>query len=139
MRLPRFITLHGKSDKGYFEGLRGPPAASLVIGMVWLGTDLNWSGGLALGVAFFITVAAGALMVSRFSYSSFKNISISGRISFTFALALPLAFILIAMNPPVVLFAMALTYATTGPLFSLWRRQRRDSRRTASAGPRQDP
>lgn len=139
MRLARFNTLHGKSDKGYFEGLPSPPAASLVIGMVWLGTDMAWSGSVSLAVAFLITISAGALMVSRFSYNSFKNISISGRISFTYALILPLIFILIAMNPPVVLFGLALTYALTGPLFSLWRRQRRSSRRTAGAGsPRQD-
>jgi CDP-diacylglycerol--serine O-phosphatidyltransferase len=132
MRLARFNTLHGKSDKGFFEGLPSPPAASLVIGMVWLGTDLDWSGSVALAIAFVITVIAGALMVSKFSYNSFKNISISGRISFTYALALPLIFIMIAMNPPLVLFGLALSYAATGPLFSIWRRQRRQSRRTAS-------
>jgi CDP-diacylglycerol--serine O-phosphatidyltransferase len=134
MRLARFNTANGNVAKGYFQGLPSPPAASLIIGMVWLGTDLGWSGGTALAFAFMITVVAGALMVSPFSYNSFKEISISGRISFTYALALPLIFIMIAVNPPLVLFGLALTYAAAGPAFALWRRQRRRARRAASVG-----
>jgi CDP-diacylglycerol--serine O-phosphatidyltransferase len=138
MRLARFNTFHGKVDKGYFEGLPSPPAASLIIGMVWLGTDLGWSGGIALAVAFVITIAAGALMVSPFSYNSFKEISISGKISFTYALALPLIFIMVAVNPPLVLFGLAMTYAVAGPAFWLWRRKRRSERRAAGAGSSRD-
>ena len=133
MRLARFNTFHGKVDKGYFEGLPSPPAASLIIGMVWVGTDLGWSGGLALSAAFLITVTAGALMVSPFSYNSFKDISISGRISFTYALALPLIFIMVAINPPLVLFGLASTYALAGPGFWLWRHRRRHVRRAAGS------
>jgi CDP-diacylglycerol--serine O-phosphatidyltransferase len=138
LRLARFNTIQGKAGKGYFEGLPSPPAASLIIGMVWLGTDLGWSGGMALFIAFIITVTAGALMVSPFSYNSFKEISISGRISFTYALALPLIFIMIAVNPPLVLFGLAVTYAMAGPAFSIWRRHRRRVRRAASANKSQE-
>ena len=132
MRLARFNTIQAKAGKGYFEGLPSPPAASLIIGFVWLGTDLGWSGGAALAAAFIITVTAGALMVSPFSYNSFKEISISGRISFTYALALPLIFIMIAVNPPLVLFGLAMTYALAGSAFAIWRRQRRRARRASS-------
>jgi CDP-diacylglycerol--serine O-phosphatidyltransferase len=138
MRLARFNTYHGKADKRFFEGLPSPPAASLIIGMVWLGTDLGWSGGAALAAAFVITATAGALMVSRFAYSSFKEISVSGRISFTYALALPLIFIMIAVNPPMVLFLLALVYACSGPGFTLWRRHKRQTRRAASAENRKE-
>ena len=130
MRLARFNTFHGKIDKNYFQGLPSPPAASLIIGVVWLGTDLGWSGTSALIGAFLITVCAGFLMVSSFSYNSFKDISVSGRISFTYALALPLIFIMVAINPPLVLFGLAFVYALSGPGFTLWRRQRRQLRRT---------
>ncbi|MDP6436387.1 MAG: CDP-diacylglycerol--serine O-phosphatidyltransferase [Gammaproteobacteria bacterium] len=129
MRLARFNTFHGKVDKHFFEGLPSPPAAGLLTGMVWLGTDLGWSGGAGLVTAFIITAAAGALMVSRFNYSSFKEISMRGRISFTSLLALPLIFIMIAVNPPLVLFLIAVTYACSGPAFWLWRRQQRLARR----------
>ena len=138
MRLARFNTYHGKVSKSYFEGLPSPPAASLIIGMVWLGTDLGWSGTSVLVGAFLITVAAGALMVSPFSYNSFKEISANGRISFTYALALPLIFIMVAINPPLVLFGLALTYAISGPGVSFWRRQRRQDRRAKSSGDQQE-
>jgi len=138
MRLARFNTFHGTADKGYFEGLPSPPAASLIIGMVWVGTDLGWSGGVALSIAFLITVTAGALMVSPFSYNSFKDISISGRISFAYALALPMIFIMIAVNPPLVLFGLALTYAMAGPIYSWRRRNQRRARRAASAADSQE-
>jgi CDP-diacylglycerol--serine O-phosphatidyltransferase len=134
MRLARFNTFHGKIDSSHFQGLPSPPAASLIVGIVWLGTDLGWSGTSALIGAFLVTVLAGALMVSPFSYSSFKQISVSGRISFTYALTLPLIFIMVAINPPLVLFCLAATYALSGPAFTLWRRHRRQTRRSERAG-----
>jgi len=124
MRLARFNTYHGKIDKSIFQGLPSPPAASLIIGMVWLGTDLGWAGAPALVTAFLITTIAGALMVSRFSYSSFKEINVGGRISFTYAFAIPLTFIMIAVNPPLVLFVLAIAYACSGPIAAVWRWQR---------------
>ena len=92
--------------------------------MIWLGTDLDLSGGTALVLAFVITAAAGALMVSRFAYHSFKEISGHGRISFTYAFVIPLIFILIALNPPVVLFSLSGVYALSGPVVWLWKRRR---------------
>jgi CDP-diacylglycerol--serine O-phosphatidyltransferase len=139
MRLARFNTYHGKVSKSHFEGLPSPPAASLIIGVVWLGTDLGWSGTGALIGAFLITVIAGALMVSPFSYNSFKEISVNGRISFTYALALPLIFIMVAVNPPLVLFGLASTYALSGPGGFLWRRQRRKDRRNKRSDDQQEP
>jgi CDP-diacylglycerol--serine O-phosphatidyltransferase len=123
MRLARFNTYHGKVDKDYFHGLPSPPAASLIIGIVWLATVQGWSGNISLLSSFLITIVAGALMVSPFDYDSFKGISVSGRISFTYALALPLVFILVAMDPPLVLFLLAFVYALSGPV--MWFRHRR--------------
>ena len=132
LRLARFNTRSETTDKKYFEGLPSPPAAAGVAAMVWLGTELGWSGGVALAFAFLITVAAGALMVSRFAYYSFKELSGQGRISFTYAFVIPLTFILIALNPPVVLFALSSVYAASGPAVTLWRSRR--ARRHAQTG-----
>ncbi len=134
MRLARFNTFHGKVDKAYFQGLPSPPAASLIIGMVWLGTDLGWTGGWTLALAFLVTAAAGALMVSQFTYSSFKEIKMTERISFSYALTVPLILIMVFINPPLVLCGLAYTYALTGPVTSLWRRSRREARRVAASG-----
>ena len=138
MRLARFNTFHGKIDNSHFQGLPSPPAASLIVGIVWLGTDLGWGGTSALIGAFLVTVLAGALMVSSFTYNSFKDISVSGKISFTYALALPLIFIMVAINPPLVLFGLATTYALSGPFFSAWRRQKREARRVNRFGAGRD-
>ena len=121
LRLARFNAMPEDSDRHFFQGLPSPPAAALVAGMVWVGTVHQWSGGFALAFAFSITAAAGALMISRFPYYSFKEISGRGRISFTYALVVPLIFILIALNPPTVLFSLAGTYAISGPITALWR------------------
>lgn len=134
MRLARFNTYHGKVDKAWFEGLPSPPAASLVIGMVWLGTDLGWSGGWTLALALLVTALAGAAMVSPFAYSSFKEIKMTERISFSYALTLPLILIMVFINPPLVLCALAYVYALSGPVFAFWRRNRREARRAAAGG-----
>lgn len=133
MRLARFNTYHGKVDKAYFEGLPSPPAASLIIGMVWLATDLGWSGGTALAAAFLIATSGGALMVSSFAYSSFKEIKMTERISFSYALTLPLMLIMVFINPPLVLCALAFLYALSGPALWLWRRHKREERRAAAS------
>ena len=130
MRLARFNTDHGKVDSSSFQGLPSPPAASLIIGLVWLATAQGWSGTISLISAFLITIIAGSLMVSGFSFDSFKHISVNGRISFTYALAFPLVFILVAMDPPLVLFLIALVYALSGPV--MWFLRRRDQVKAGS-------
>ena len=67
-------------------------------------------------------------MVSHLAYYSFKEVNAKGRISFTYAFVIPLCFVLIALNPPTVLFAMATTYALSGPVTHLWRRKRKRER-----------
>ena len=139
MRLARFNTCHGKVDKAWFQGLPSPPAASLIIGMVWLGTELGWTGGATLSLALIVTACAGGLMVSPLNYSSFKEIKMTERISFSYALALPLILIMVFINPPLVLCGLAYTYALSGPVLLVWRRYRREARRAAgSAGESRD-
>jgi CDP-diacylglycerol--serine O-phosphatidyltransferase len=126
LRLARFnVRARGASDRRFFEGLPSPSAAGLMMSMVWLGTELGWTGIYALALAFVVSTAAGALMVSRFSFYSFREVHPRGRISFTYVFVVPLTFVLVAMDPPTVLFAIGVIYALSGPLFSLWRRQRR--------------
>jgi CDP-diacylglycerol---serine O-phosphatidyltransferase len=129
LRLARFNVRARTSDRRFFEGLPSPSAAGLMMSMVWLGTDLGWTGVYTLALAFVVSAAAGALMVSGFSYYSFKEVNPRGRISFTYAFVVPLTFVLIAMDPPTVLFSIGVIYALSGPLLGLWRLQRRRSGR----------
>jgi len=125
LRLARFNTRVGIADKRYFEGLPSPSAAGVVAAMVWLSYDLELSGLGALALAFFITAAAGALMVSTFKYYSFKDINMGGKVPFATLLLVPAIFMLIAVNPPLVLFCLFGGFAAVGPIFWLIRRNRK--------------
>ncbi len=125
LRLARFNVHARSSDRRFFEGLPSPSAAGLMMSMVWLGTVLGWTGVFTLVLAFVVSVSAGALMVSRFPFYSFREVHARGRISFTYAFVIPLTFVLVAMDPPTVLFTIGVVYALSGPALSLWRRQRR--------------
>lgn len=127
LRLARFNS-RPAGDKRFFEGLPSPSGAGLVAGWVWLATYLGLQGNAALVPAFIVTGGAGALMVSGFRYYSFKDLNLGERIRFTQVMAIPAVFVLISLNPPVVLFLLFLAYGTSGPLFSLFRFLRRRRR-----------
>ncbi len=132
LRLARFNVISRTADRRFFEGLASPPAAALVTSMVALSAEQGWTGALVLAAVFLTTALAGALMVSRFAYYSFKDVSAKGRIPFTYVLAIPLTFVLIALDPPKVIFAMALTYMVSGILFAGWRTLKRRRARVQS-------
>ncbi len=136
LRLARFNVSAQSVDRRFFEGLPSPPAAALVWSLVWLGDKLEWSGGGAVFTCCAVTVFAGLMMVSRLPFYSFKDVSPRGRVSFTRFFIIPLCFVLIALDPPTVLFAMAATYAASGPVLSLWRIRRRSLRRQQEGSPR---
>ncbi len=119
MRLARFNSTPAGDDNTYFQGLPSPAAAGMVAGFVWLSANLNIAGFVGLAMAFLCTAAAGLLMVSNFRFYSFKKINLGGRISFTYLLLVPAILMLISLNPPVVLSAIFLTYAASGPVFWL--------------------
>lgn len=132
LRLARFNS-RPAADKRFFEGLPSPSGAGLVAGWVWFATHFGLEGNAALIPAFIATAAAGALMVSAFRYYSFKEFNLGERIRFTQVMAIPAVFVLISLNPPVVLFTLFTLFALTGPLFSVYRfvrRRRRAARAT---------
>lgn len=118
LRLARFNTV--KTDhKFHFQGLPSPSAAGLVAGMVWYCTEWQLTGLRALGLAFFVATLAGGLMVSNIKYVSIKNLNLGERVPFAYLLSIPLVFMLIAIDPPIVLFGLFLGYAASGPLTRL--------------------
>lgn len=119
LRLARFNTRAATVDKRFFEGLPSPSAAAIVAAFVWFSSEWREPGLVGLIVAFAITALAGALMVSRFSYYSFKEINPGGRIPFAYIALVPLTFVLIAIKPPVVLFILFSLYALSGPVWWL--------------------
>lgn len=130
LRLARFNTQIGIADKRYFQGLASPSAAAIIAGAVWIGAD-NEIDGSSVSLALApLTAVAGLLMVSNFRYHSFKTLDLHGRVPFMVIVLVMLVFALVVLDPPIVLFTMALAYAVSGPIFTLVRlRQRRGQRR----------
>jgi CDP-diacylglycerol---serine O-phosphatidyltransferase len=124
-RLARFNTNAVGQDKRYFQGLASPAAAAGVASMVWLSTEYGIEGLIALVAGITITAAAGLLMMSRFLYLSFKDISPSRRVRFAHLLLIPLVIIVVAVEPPLMIFMLFTVYAFSGPAYWLWRRHRK--------------
>ncbi len=133
MRLARFNT-RAAADKRYFEGLPSPSAAAIVAAFVWFSSKFPEPGLTGLIAAFVITASAGALMVSRFSFPSFKQFNLDRRVKFAYMLIVPLFFVLVASDPPAMLLSMFATYALSAPVLWIGRRIRRMARGAPSAG-----
>ena len=136
LRLARFNTQIGISDKRYFQGLPSPSAAAIIAGSVWVGVDYGLVGTDLAWPASVLTVLVGLLMVSNFRYHSFKQIDFQGRIPFIVAVVLMLGLAVVFMQPPLVLFLGFLIYALSGPVLTLvYRRKRRAIVRQRSGKP----
>jgi CDP-diacylglycerol--serine O-phosphatidyltransferase len=124
LRLARFNS-RAAADKRYFEGLPSPSAAAIVAAFIWFSSEWREPGLVGLIAAFIITASAGAVMVSRFSYPSFKQFNLDRRIKFAYMVIVPLFFVLIAVDPPTMLLSMFATYALSAPVLWVGRRMRR--------------
>ena len=125
LRLARFNVQASSSDGKVFTGLPSPVAAALVAGFVWSVYDLSTSLWLSsLGAV--ITAIAGLLMVSNFKYPSFKELDMRGKVPFVVILSAVMGFVVITIDPPRILFAMALTFAFSAPLMVLYKAIRKN-------------
>lgn len=136
LRLARFNTQAAAADKRYFQGLAIPAAAGLVMSFVWAMLDWGRSGESVQFLTPILAIGAGLLMVSRFRYHSFKTWPRSEKIPFFWIPILVLILVALAMNPPRVLFGIAVVYALSGPVITLWGRWRaRNRHESRGAGP----
>jgi CDP-diacylglycerol--serine O-phosphatidyltransferase len=135
LRLARFNTATASGgDKRYFQGLPSPSAAATVGAFVWFFAKWREPGLQGLVLAFAVTGYAAALMVSSFSYLSLKQVDVSARVKYSYIafVILPML-IMIKWDPPTMLFAMFISYATYGPVQWVVRKLRR-APRSAGAG-----
>ena len=119
LRLARFNT-RKSTDKRYFQGLACPGGAGIIAAVVWLSEQQNLVGTSFSVPMAIITVGAGLLMVSNFPYRSFKDLNLKDRISFITMLLVALVLVLVAMDPPKVLFVTMIGYGLSGPAVRLW-------------------
>lgn len=133
LRLARFNVKVASSDKQYFEGLPSPSAAACVAGFIWVSGEYDVSGLPALILGFLVTASIGALMVSRFSYWSGKDINLRGKVPMAYLVLVPLIYALYAAGPAETLLITFGGYAASAPLWWLWRKVTR--KRSAAASP----
>lgn len=128
LRLARFNSRAADQDKKYFQGLPSPAAAGVMLGFVWACHDLSYTGADLWFFAFGITLISGSLMVSNFSFYSFKELDVRNKIPFIAMLAIVGVFILASIDPPKVMCSVFLVYALSGPITYVIRLYRKRSR-----------
>ena len=122
LRLARFNTQVGISDKRYFQGLPSPAAAGVIASMIWL---KFWNFEFFFGIATLsyyigvgITILCALLMVSNVRYYSFKELD-SKKASFRFVLVVVLSFIVLLSKPNIFLFTGFFLYMLSGPFITI--------------------
>lgn len=134
LRLARFNTQVGIADKRYFQGLASPAAAAVLMGAVWVCETYHIAGQDVTYAAFLFTIIAGGLMVSRFSYYSFKDLDLRKKVPFVAVLIIMLIFVFLSIEQATVLFSIFFLYMLSGPIVSLFRWNRNRLRMTPSDG-----
>jgi len=113
-RLARFNVQSRSVDSRFFVGLPTPPAAAATASIFYFlppGGGSLWPDALMMGAL----ILNGALMVSTFRYLGFKQQDLTRRWSYRNALLIGVFLLLVAYNPPTVLFSAAVAYVLSGP------------------------
>jgi CDP-diacylglycerol--serine O-phosphatidyltransferase len=133
LRLARFNVAVGTADKRFFQGLACPAAAAVLASIVWVSEDTHVAGTDLVWLVALVTVVGGLLMVSNFTYYSFKDLGASKKVPFAMLLGLLLLFVTTAVDPPKMILIASASYAVSGPAYSLFRRFRKRNRRPPTA------
>ncbi len=122
MRLARFNVNTGVVDKRYFQGLPSPAAAALVMGFIWLMTEIGVEGESVPWVMFGLALYAGLTMVTNAPFYSFKDLNMKRTVPFVVVVLIALGIAAIATDPPIVLFGVFVLYGFSGYAVYAWRR-----------------
>lgn len=126
LRLARFNTMIGSTDKRWFTGLPSPAAAALVAGLVWICHAYGYTRLPGLKwVLLGFTAFAGITMVTNVKFWSFKEIHLRRRVPFVMLLVLVVGLLLLMSEPPLVLFGFFVCYALSGYVMAAWSLLRR--------------
>lgn len=119
LRLARFNVQSSINNSKLFIGLPSPAAAAVIAGFVWSAQSIQPSI-VASSFTAILTAVVGLLMVSNFKYPSFKQIDLRGKVPFVVILSIVMSFVVITIDPPRILFLLALGYALYAPTKYLW-------------------
>jgi CDP-diacylglycerol--serine O-phosphatidyltransferase len=119
LRLARFNVQVNTVEKGKFNGLPIPAAATFVSSIILLFYYLGGSGGfkhLALLLAIYVLAF---LMVSTVKYNSFKDLEGFRRRPFNTLVVFIFLALLMAAEPQVMIFLFTSAYVVSGPIGEL--------------------
>ncbi|GKT11710.1 MAG: CDP-diacylglycerol---serine O-phosphatidyltransferase [Thiomicrorhabdus sp.] len=119
LRLARFNTQVGIADKRYFQGLPSPAAAAVLASLIWVVESNQLNTGFEAVAALVLTGFTGVMMVSNVRFSSFKEINLKDKVPFVTLLVIVLVFVIITLEPAVLLFVIFMGYAFSGPVVTL--------------------
>ncbi|WP_350431623.1 CDP-diacylglycerol--serine O-phosphatidyltransferase [Shewanella sp. H8] len=119
LRLARFNTQVGVADKRFFQGLASPAAAALIAGSIWSGSKYGIDTTSINYIAAIITTLTGLLMVSNFRYHSFKEVDWRSKVNFVVMLMLVGVFVIISVEPAIILCLGFYIYALSGPIITI--------------------
>ena len=120
LRLARFNVQVELSDNKSFTGLPSPAAAAIVAGLVWSTYHMETTAMMAV-IGAVITAVSGLLMVSNFKYPSFKEVDLRGKVPFMVILSVVMGFVVITIDPPRILFTLAIVFGFSAPLIWAWK------------------
>lgn len=129
LRLARFNTQLGISDKRFFRGLPCPAGAAFVVSSIWCIYEYDLSSHAMQFVIALITIVTSLLMVSNLHYYSFKDFDLKNKVPFLAILLVVLFFVLISADPPLILLVISLAYAGSGVFLWGWKWYRRRVKR----------
>lgn len=124
LRLARFNTQAASADKAYFQGLASPAAAGSLMSLMWAAESEAISGADLVWVALPVTIGIALLMVSNVRYYSFKSVPATEVVPFVWILLVVLLFVLLAIDPPKMLFLLAYAYVLSGLVMTVIAKRR---------------
>ena len=130
LRLARFNTHAHVQDRAFFRGLPSPAGAGVLMAAMWVAHSHGYAGeDLKVAVSILVFLIA-MLLMSRFSYYSFKETRPRSRVGLVTWLIILGSLLLLSIHPPNVLLFVFGIYALSGPILYLLRLRRRGERRT---------
>ncbi len=117
LRLARFNVQAETVQKKHFLGLPIPAAAATIAASVLFFGEFHVPVEVKKVFAPILMYALGFLMVSAVRYSSFKESSAFRSRHFEAVVAVILLFVIVLIEPAVMLFAITMAYMLSGPVF----------------------
>jgi CDP-diacylglycerol--serine O-phosphatidyltransferase len=139
LRLARFNVETTASDKRYFKGLPCPAAAWVVVSLIWTLHQFELANHTVKIATAGLMIMVSVFMVSSILYYSFKDFDFKNKVPYVALLVIVLIFVLVSVDPPIVLLGGALGFVCYAPLYWLIRRCPRRLKGWCSKRKRQNP